>query len=79
MIFDQAWPEYNPEMVQDNLIEMPIQVNGKVRDKIKVSVDISEEEAKERALASEKVQKHIGGKEIKKVIFVKSRLISVVV
>jgi leucyl-tRNA synthetase len=78
-IFSQAWPEYNPEMVQDNLIEMPIQVNGKVRDKIKVSVDISEEEAEEKALASEKVQKHIEGKEIKKVIFVKGRLISVVV
>jgi leucyl-tRNA synthetase len=78
-IFNQSWPEYNPEMVQDNLIEMPIQVNGKVRDKIKVSVDISEDEAKEKALASEKIKKHIEGKEIKKVIFVKGRLISVVV
>ena len=77
--FNQEWPKYNPEMVQDDLIEMPIQVNGKVRDKIKVSVDISEEEAKEKALASEKVQKHIDGKEVKKIIFVKGRLISVVV
>jgi leucyl-tRNA synthetase len=78
-IFNQQWPEYNPELVQDDLFEMPIQVNGKVRDKIQVPVDISEDEAKEKALTSEKIQKHIEGKEIKKVIFVKGRLISVVV
>ena len=78
-IFEQEWPKYNPEMVQDDLIEMPIQINGKVRDKIEVSADISEKEAEEKALTSEKIQKYTKGKEIKKVIFVKGKLISIVV
>ncbi len=78
-IFEQRWPKYDPKMIVEDEIELVIQINGKVRDKIKVSADISEEEAKEKALISEKVQKYIDGKEIKKVIFVPGRLINLVV
>jgi len=78
-IFLEKWPEYDSKMIKDKTIEMVVQINGKVRDKIQVSIDISEEETKEKALASEKVQKFINNKEIKKVIFVKGRLISIVV
>ncbi len=78
-IFDQQWPEYNPDMIKDEMIEMVVQVNGKVRDKIQVSADISEEGAKEKALASDKIQKYIDGKEIKKTIFVPGRLMNLVV
>ncbi len=53
MIFEQRWPKYDPKMIVEDEIELVIQINGKVRDKIKVSVDISEEEAKEKALISE--------------------------
>jgi leucyl-tRNA synthetase len=49
-----------------------------VRDNILVSADISEEDAKEKALASEKVKKYTEGKEIKKIIFVKGKLVSIV-
>ncbi|MCK4635969.1 MAG: leucine--tRNA ligase [Candidatus Moranbacteria bacterium] len=78
-IFLAKWPEYNPEMIKDDVIELIVQVNGKVRDKIKVEAEISEEDAKVKALESEKVKNHIKGKEIRKVIFVKGRLISFVV
>ncbi|HFC76854.1 MAG TPA: NUDIX domain-containing protein [Candidatus Moranbacteria bacterium] len=78
-ILNQEWPKYNSEMIQEEEIELVVQVNGKVRDKIKVVADISEDEAKEKALASEKIQKYTNGKEIKKVIFVKGRLVNVVV
>ncbi len=78
-IFKQAWPEYNPELVKDEEFELIVQILGKVRDKIKVKMDISEEEAKELAMKSEKVKSNIGGKEIKKIIFVKNRLINIVV
>jgi len=56
-----------------------VQISGKVRDKIKAKMDISEEEAKELAMQSEKVKSNIQNKEIKKVIFVKNRLINFVV
>jgi leucyl-tRNA synthetase len=54
-------------------------VNGKVRDNILVAAGISEEEAKEKALASEKVKKHIERKKIKKTIFVKDKIINIVI
>ncbi len=78
-IFEEKWPEYKEELTKDEQIELVVQVNGKVRDKIKVSADISEEEAKKVAIASEKVLKYTDGKEIKKVIYVKGKLVSIVV
>jgi len=69
-IFLQPWPKYNPELAREKIITLVIQVNSKVRDKIEAPIDILEEEAKELAISREKVQKWIGGKEIKKVIFV---------
>ncbi len=78
-IFKEKWPAYDPEMIKDEEIELIIQINGKVRDKITVSADISEEEAKKIALEREKVKNHIAEKEIKKVIFVKGRLINIVI
>ena len=54
-------------------------MNGKIRDKIQAAADISEDEAKKIALGSEKVKKWFEGKEPKKVIFVKGKLVSIVV
>ena len=78
-IFEEKWPNYKEELTKDEEIELVAQVNGKVRDKIKVNADISEDEAKKVVMESEKVKKYIEGKEIKKVIFVKGKLISVVI
>ncbi len=78
-ILDQKWPQYDSKFIQEETTELVIQVNGKVRDKIKVPADISEKEAKEKALASEKIKKYTEGKEIKKTIFVPGRLINLVV
>jgi len=78
-IFLQEWPKYDEVLIQDEMITLVVQVNGKVRDKLEVSADILEEEAREKALASEKVQKFIEGKEIRKVIFVKGRLVNIVI
>jgi leucyl-tRNA synthetase len=78
-IFKERWPQYELELIKDEEIELVIQVNGKVRDKIKVSVDLSEDEAKKLATESEKIKTHLLGKEIKKVIFIKGRLINIVV
>ena len=78
-IFKEKWPEYDPALVKDEEIELVIQINGKLRDRIRVSAGISEEEAIKSGKESEKVKNFIGDKEIKKVIFVKGKLINIVV
>lgn len=77
-ISKQAWPVFDAALAVDDTIQLSVQINGKLRDTIEVSVDISEEEAKKLAFESEKVQKWVEGKEVLKVIYVKGRLVSVV-
>ncbi|MFA6973785.1 MAG: class I tRNA ligase family protein [Parcubacteria group bacterium] len=78
-IFLSEWPQYDPEMIKDEMIQLVVQVNGKVRDTLEASVDISENDAKELAMQSEKVKNFTTGKEIKKVIFVPKKLINIVI
>jgi len=78
-IFKEKWPKYDPKLVKDEIIELVIQVNGKLRDTIEVDANISEKEAKKVALVSEKIQKWIENKKIENVIFVKGKLINIVV
>jgi leucyl-tRNA synthetase len=78
-IFTEKWPEFDKNLVKDETIELVVQINGKLRDKISVPADISEDEARSQALASEKVKMFLGDQEPKKVIFVKGRLINIVV
>jgi len=78
-IFFEKWPEYDPKLIKEEMITLVIQINGRIRDKIEVGADISEEEAKKLTLEREKVKKWIEGKEIKKVIFVPGRIINIVI
>jgi leucyl-tRNA synthetase len=78
-IHQQPWPAFNADLAADEVITLIVQINGKVRARIEVSADIDEEEAKATALADENVQRHIGGKEVRKVICVPGRLVNVVV
>jgi len=77
-IFLSPWPKYDEKLIKEEKIILVIQVNGKVRDKVEVEADISEEEAKELVISREKVRKWIERKEIKKVIFVPKKLINFV-
>ncbi len=78
-IHTQLWPLVDEEAAADEVITLVVQVNGKVRDRIMVPVDISEEKAKALALESEPVQKYLAGKPPRKVILVPGRLVNVVV
>ena len=78
-VFTEKWPQFDKNLVKDETIELVIQINGKVRDKIEVATDIFEEEAKKIALASEKIKTILSGQEPKKVIFVRGRLINIVI
>jgi leucyl-tRNA synthetase len=72
------WPKYDPELAKEEEIEIPVQVNGKLRGKIVVVPGTSEEEIKQKALADEKIQSYVAGKQIVKVIFT-GKLVSIVV
>ncbi|MDQ4078003.1 MAG: class I tRNA ligase family protein, partial [Chloroflexota bacterium] len=77
-IHQQPWPAFDPEKAREHTFEMVIQHNGKVRDRVQAPVDINEEEAKELALQSERIQEFLAGREPKKVIYVPGRLVNVV-
>jgi leucyl-tRNA synthetase len=78
-IHQQPWPTVDKEATKEEEITLVVQVNGKVRDRITVPADISDEEAKAAALASESVQRYTDDKQPRKVIVVPGRLVNVVV
>ena len=78
-VHQQSWPEWDEALAKEDTVEIAIQVNGKVRDKMNVPVDIDPEEAKSKAQAAEGVQKYIDGKKPVKVIYVPGRLVNIVV
>ncbi len=75
----EVWPEYNEALTKEQEITLAVQINGKLRDAISVDAEITEAAAKEIVLASPAVQKWLEGKEPKKIIYVKGKLISIVV
>jgi leucyl-tRNA synthetase len=78
-IHTQTWPEVDEKAVLVKQITLVVQVNGRVRDRIAVPAEIGEVEAKSVALESEAVQKYVKDKPIKKIIYVKGRLVNIVV
>jgi leucyl-tRNA synthetase len=78
-IFREKWPEADEKYLVDMETNLVIQVDGKIRDTIKVSADISEEEVKKIALESEKIKKYLEEKDIKKIIFIKGKLLNIVI
>jgi leucyl-tRNA synthetase len=78
-IHQQAWPKVDEAAAKEDVIELPVQINGKVRDRIIIRAEASEEEIKSAALASAAVQKYLEGKEPKRVIVAQRRLVSIVV
>jgi len=75
----EPWPEYDKEVIKEKEIELAVQVNGKIRDKIVVSADLDEEQIKQKALACEKVIAAMAGRDPRKIFVVKSRLVNIVV
>jgi len=73
-----SWPSFDPSMLSDDMIEVPVQVLGKLRSKIMVSAEADAKELEAAALADEKVRPFIEGKTIRKVIVVPGRLVNIV-
>ena len=75
----EAWPTYDESKLVDDEINLPVQVNGKVRATIKIPVDATQEQIKELAHQAENVQAHLEGKTIVKEIYVKGKIYNIVV
>jgi leucyl-tRNA synthetase len=77
-IHQQDWPVFNADLAREDEITLVVQVNGKVRDRITVPTGLDEDGARARALRSEAVQRHLGGREPRQVIYVEDKLINFV-
>jgi leucyl-tRNA synthetase len=78
-LLKQAWPLFDPALAKEDEAELAVQVNGKLRGKITVPADSTEEFVRDKALADEKVKAAIAGKQIVKVIVVLGKLVNIVV
>ena len=75
----EPWPKFDAALLAESTIEIPVQINGKLRDLIVIAVDASPAQLEAAALAAEKIKPLIEGKPIKKVIVIPKRLINIVV
>ncbi|MDQ3822786.1 MAG: leucine--tRNA ligase [Actinomycetota bacterium] len=78
-LWEQPWPQADPALLETDTFELVVQVNGRVRDRLQVETDASEDELVARAKASPKVQSHLDGKEIRQAIVVPRKLVNLVV
>ena len=79
LIVKESWPKYDEALLQDDTFVLAIQINGRLRSTIEVASDITEESAKELAFADENVKKWLEDKEVIKVVYVKGKLLSIVI
>lgn len=78
-LHETTWPVYDEEKTKDKFIEMPVQVNGKVRGTVKVSAEATKEEIKGKAISDENINKYLEGKNIIKEIFISGKIYNIVV
>ncbi|HNT56009.1 MAG TPA: class I tRNA ligase family protein, partial [Anaerolineaceae bacterium] len=78
-IHNQPWPVFDEAAAAEDEITLVVQVNGKVRDRITLPADVSEEAAKAAALSSETIQRHLEGKSPRQVVYVRGRLVNIVI
>ena len=74
-----AWPDFDARLAAEEELEIPVQVNGKLRSRIRMAVGVTEEEIRRLAQADEKVAQHLNGRQIVKIIVVPQKLINIVV
>ena len=76
---DAVWPEYDPDKLVRVVVEIPVQVNGRLRGRVEVPADTSEDAVLEAAKANENVARHLASTSVRKVIFVPGKLLNLVV
>ncbi|MBI2071771.1 MAG: leucine--tRNA ligase [Gemmatimonadetes bacterium] len=78
-VFDGSWPRWDAGLAQESQIELVVQVNGRVRGRLQVTRGMTQAQAVERALADDAVRKFVGGKKVRKAVYVEDRLVNLVV
>jgi leucyl-tRNA synthetase len=78
-VWAEPWPEADPALLEQETFELVVQVNGRVRDRVIVPIDLSDEELVATATASPKAQAFLDGKQIRKTIVVPRKLVNLVV
>jgi len=78
-VSQQSWPAYDERLLIEDEVEIVIQINGKLRDRVRMPIVATEEELKAVALSNPKVQDRIAGKVVGKVIVVPKKLVNIVV
>ena len=78
-ITEQTWPEYDEQLLVEDEVEIAVQVNGKVRDRVRLSISATEDEVKAAALASPKIQQFTAGHTVAKVVVVPKKLVNIVI
>lgn len=76
---EKSWPKYDEDLLESDMVSLVIQVNGKLRGKINIDKSMSEESIKDLASQEENVMKFLDGKEIKKIIYIKQKIINFVI
>jgi leucyl-tRNA synthetase len=75
----EKWPPYDPLQLKADTIEVPVQVNGKLRSRVVVAADVDEKAMEAAALADEKIKTLLNGKTVRKIIVAKGKLVNIVV
>ncbi len=73
------WPAYDPSLVKDDIVEIGVQVNGKIRGTVTLPADADEAAARSAAMADAKIAPHLAGKTVKKVVYVPGKILNVIV
>ena len=79
LVVEQSWPSYDPEALKVEEVEIAVQINGKIRDRVMIPVDADEETVRKLVLERERVKRYLNGKEPKKFFYIKGRLVNIVV
>jgi len=79
LVSQAPWPDFDADLAQEDMVTVVVQVNGKLRDKFDVERDLAEEEIKHRALELPRIQSLIDGREIRKIVCIKNKLVNIVV
>jgi leucyl-tRNA synthetase len=75
----EPWPAFDPALVKDDVVEIGVQVNGKLRGKVQIAVNADEPTARAAAMAEANVQTHVAGKTVKKLVYVPGKIINLIV
>jgi leucyl-tRNA synthetase len=78
-VFRQSWPVANADLAREDEVEVPVQVNGKLRSRVTVALGVGKDELERLALADEKIRALVDGKEIIKIVIVPGKLVNLVV